>query len=96
MIINTNNNQTNVGRTKNGNPISDEKWELTINHIKSQIELKETDDIIEFCCGNGMVLGELSKICKMRSEIPLLSCVREIAKLEKCNQIIHDLEELLK
>jgi SAM-dependent methyltransferase len=63
-VVNTNNNQTNVGRTKNGNPISDEKWELTINHIKSQIELKETDDIIEFCCGNGMVLGELSKICK--------------------------------
>ena len=63
-MVNTNNNQVNVGRTKNGNPISDEMWELTINHIKSQIELKETDDIIEFCCGNGMVLGELSKISK--------------------------------
>jgi 2-polyprenyl-3-methyl-5-hydroxy-6-metoxy-1,4-benzoquinol methylase len=63
-VVNTNNNQTNVGRTKNGKPISEVRWGETINHIKSQIELKETDDIIEFCCGNGMVLGELSKISK--------------------------------
>jgi phospholipid N-methyltransferase len=63
-VVNTNNGQKNVGRTKNGNPISDSDWSKTIHHIKSQIDLKETDNIIEFCCGNGMVLGELSNECE--------------------------------
>ena len=63
-IVGTPNLQRNVGRTKNGEPISEKVWNKSIEYIKSQIELKQTDDILEICCGNGMILGELSKLCK--------------------------------
>lgn len=62
-VVGGKNPQENVGRTKNGNPISDEDWNKSIKHIASQLNLKESDDILEVCCGNGMVIGELSKLC---------------------------------
>jgi len=63
-VVGHENLQQNVGRTKNGTPISDNNWKKSIKHIKNQIDLKESDDILEICCGNGMVIGELSKECK--------------------------------
>ena len=63
-VVGNKNLQQNVGRTQGGNPISDEDWSKSIEYIKSQIDLKKSDDILEVCCGNGMVVGELSKSCK--------------------------------
>ena len=68
-VVGTKNLQQNVGRTKNGKPISNNQWQLSIDYIKSQIELKGTDDILEICCGNGMVVGELSKYCSTATGI---------------------------
>ena len=68
-IVGTPNFQKNVGRTKNGKPISKKEWNKSIDYIKYQIELKQTDDILEVCCGNGMILGELSKIANSSTGI---------------------------
>lgn len=63
-VVGNKNLQQNVGRTKSGNPISEVEWQKSIEYIKSQINLQKSDDILEVCCGNGMVIGELSKSCK--------------------------------
>ena len=68
-VVGHNNLQQNVGRTKNGNPISDNLWKKSIKHIKNQIDLRKSDDILEVCCGNGMVVGELSKYCNTATGI---------------------------
>ena len=63
LVVGNENPQKNIGRTKSGSPITDEAWKQSIQYIKSEIGLKITDDILEVCCGNGMVIGELSKYC---------------------------------
>ena len=63
LVVGNENPQKNIGRTKSGSPITGEVWKQSIQYIKSQIGLKITDDILEVCCGNGMVIGELSKYC---------------------------------
>lgn len=62
-VVNTNNLQKNVGRTKNGLPINDSEWETVIKYISNKIELSNSDYLLEICCGNGMVIGNLSDKC---------------------------------
>ena len=62
-IVGSDDLQKNVGRTKNGNPITPTEWNTILDYIQSQIKLDVNDNIIEVCCGNGLVIGELSKKC---------------------------------
>lgn len=63
LVVGNQNPQKNIGRTKSGSPITDEVWKQSIQYIKSEIGLEITDNILEVCCGNGLVVGELSKYC---------------------------------
>jgi ubiquinone/menaquinone biosynthesis C-methylase UbiE len=63
-IVNNHNSQLNVGRTKNGIPIPRETWEKTLRYIKKQIGVqKGLSDVLELCCGNGQIIGNLSLDC---------------------------------
>lgn len=68
-VVGNQNPQQNVGRTKSGKPISDIEWRKSIEHIKSQIDLQKSDDVLEVCCGNGMVIGELSNECRFATGV---------------------------
>ena len=52
-----------VGRTRNGVPVTEEQWERTIEYIAGLTGLKERDALIELCCGNALLLGPLAKQC---------------------------------
>ncbi len=64
IISISNNLQKNIARTKNGLPISDADWNRTLNYIQNIIELRKQDSILEWCCGNGVLIGELAVRCK--------------------------------
>ena len=53
-----------VLRTKNKAPIEEERWQQTLGHILEQLELKATDDVLDLCCGNGLITREMSRNCR--------------------------------
>ena len=57
--------QINIARTKKGVRISDSDWIKTLEYIKELIEFSSDHYILELCCGNGVIIGELSKKCKV-------------------------------
>lgn len=63
-FIQTGNMQKNVGRTLGGEPISEDSWKVAISYIKNLLGLQATHTLIELCCGNGMVIGPLSRFVK--------------------------------
>ena len=63
-VVSTNNMQTNVGRTKKGVPVSDENWAKAIEYIAELVKISKNDTVLELCCGNGQVIGNLASKCK--------------------------------
>lgn len=64
-VVNISDNlQLNIARTKRGKPVDPKIWEKTVRYIIDQTELQKQDNILELCCGNGVLLGELSKYVK--------------------------------
>ena len=47
--------QTQVLRTLNKLPISQELWEFTLQNIDSSFEVKKEDKVLDLCCGNGIL-----------------------------------------
>ena len=62
-VVNTGNPQKNIGRTRKGVPISEKLWEESLDYIRSVVQIHEESVLAEFCCGNGMIIGPLSKYC---------------------------------
>lgn len=55
--------QADVGRTRNGIPITEERWEQTVEYIASLVKITPQASLIELCCANGLLLGPLAKRC---------------------------------
>ena len=53
--------QLNIARTKNGKVIDHEIWQKTLNHIKNITNFSSSSSVLELCCGNGVIIGELAK-----------------------------------
>lgn len=56
--------QTQVLRTFNKQPISKELWEFTLKGIKKQIEPCSEDLLLDLCCGNGLISRYFSSMVK--------------------------------
>ncbi len=59
----TNDLQKNVGRTKNGVSINFHDWEKTVEEIISICRIEDSSVVMELCCGNGVIIGEIAKYC---------------------------------
>lgn len=58
------NHQVNIGRTRNGRPVSNETWQRTLTYIKDLLNIHEGySDLLELCCGNGQIIGNLAQNC---------------------------------
>ena len=53
--------QTQVLRTSNKKPISAELWNFTLDGIVKQIELSDHDEVLELCCGNGLISRHIAE-----------------------------------
>ena len=65
VVASSGNLQLNVGRTKEGRPVAPEVWLRTIEHIRSTLCINNSSTVLELCCGNGVIIGELSKYSKL-------------------------------
>lgn len=52
-----------VGTTVGGKPISAKQHNVIINSIVNGLDLKEEDEILDLCCGNGIITYDLGKLC---------------------------------
>jgi SAM-dependent methyltransferase len=51
-----------VGKTKNGQEVSESQIELIISAITSSLKLDSSDKVIDLCCGNGVLTEKISTI----------------------------------
>lgn len=47
--------QSQVLRTRNKQPIDQRKWEITLDIVVHQLELQSDDILLDLCCGNGLL-----------------------------------------
>jgi tRNA/tmRNA/rRNA uracil-C5-methylase (TrmA/RlmC/RlmD family) len=52
--------QSQVLRTRNKQPIDQKKWGITLTTVGQQLELCADDILLDLCCGNGLFSAALS------------------------------------
>ncbi|SDQ16317.1 Methyltransferase domain-containing protein [Paraburkholderia fungorum] len=53
--------QSQVLRTRNKQPIDDRSWAITVETVAHQLELGATDTLLDLCCGNGLFTAAFSE-----------------------------------
>ncbi len=56
--------QLQVGRAINKVPITQEKWNLTLQYIREKLKLNADDTLMDICSGNGLITLAFSKYVK--------------------------------
>lgn len=56
--------QTQVLRTSNGQPISQELWRFTLQEIDRVFPVGNDDEVLDLCCGNGLFAAHFGMRCK--------------------------------
>lgn len=62
-IVGTNDLQKNVGRTVSGISVTKDIWGKTVSDIIELLAINKTMDVVELCCGNGQVIGNIADKC---------------------------------
>ena len=52
--------QSQVLRTSNKKPISEELWQLTLNEIESVLSIRPGEKVLDLCAGNGLIARQLA------------------------------------
>ena len=60
----TDNLSLQVGRSVNGVPVDDKTLSDIITHISTLLKIQNTDNVLDVCCGNGMLTSLLADKCK--------------------------------
>ena len=63
-IVNNANPYRQVGKTSYGRHPSVDEWNRLIAEIHKLIDLRESDTILDLCCGNGMMSNSIAKSCQ--------------------------------
>ena len=84
--------QTQVLRTLNRKPIDDEKWQYTLGVIEEVINPGPNDDILDLCCGNGLVARKLLESARSVTAVDVSDClVKSIGEVKGITPIISDI-----
>jgi cyclopropane fatty-acyl-phospholipid synthase-like methyltransferase len=55
--------QAQVLRTRNGQPIAPERWQFTLHDLDSKFPVGPEDDLLDLCCGNGLFTRHFAQHC---------------------------------
>ncbi len=58
--VGTDDYKKNVFRTKKGKPLDEKIWQKTLEYICRLVAVDKRSSVIELCCGNGEIIGNLS------------------------------------
>jgi|APTNR8051073442_1049403.scaffolds.fasta_scaffold03006_6 SAM-dependent methyltransferase len=58
-----------VGKTVNGQPVDDNQIKLIVENLSKKLSLDSKDDILDLCCGNGLLTHLIVEQCLCRSVV---------------------------
>ncbi len=79
--------QSQVLRTFNKLPIDSNLWEFTLKTITTPLELSSKDDVLELCCGNGLISTHIAKKVNSVTSIDISDKLIEELKKKNCKNI---------
>jgi len=88
--------QSQVLRTRNKQPIDQARWEVTISTVAEQLELVPEDTILDLCCGNGLFSAAFSPQVASISAVdisPVLTARLEARGLSNVNVRTSDMRD---
>ncbi len=68
-----------VEKTVGGQPISNRQFQLIVSGVYRHLGLKETDMVLDLCCGNGLITKEIAKKCKKNVGVDFSLPLLEVA-----------------
>ena len=78
--------QAHIGRTVSGTSINDELWKRTVLFIYHQLCIDDKSNILDLCCGNGMLSVPLSYKCNKLVGVDISQALlNELLEREICN-----------
>jgi ubiquinone/menaquinone biosynthesis C-methylase UbiE len=76
--------QSQVARTRNKEPINSLLWEQTLSGLVKNLELKKKDIVLDLCCGNGLIA---TKICQKVKSIYCVDINKKLLEVIKKQKI---------
>ena len=73
---------TQVGKTVNRQPISQQQFKVIVQDIRDRLELRATDTVLDLCCGNGVITYQVGKYCKQILAIDFSRPLLDVAEHE--------------
>jgi len=87
-----------VGTTVNGQTISKRQFEAIIDDISSHLQLQDNDQLLDLCCGNGIITYELSKKVKQVIGVdfsdPYIKVAQQLKNNHNTLYMLHDVTHL--
>jgi ubiquinone/menaquinone biosynthesis C-methylase UbiE len=77
QIIESENPQSQVGRTVNKIPIDQQTWQLQLNEIEKALNLCPDDTLLDLCAGNGLIAMPLSLKCRSVTAVDISKTLLE-------------------
>ncbi|MBU2260233.1 class I SAM-dependent methyltransferase, partial [Patescibacteria group bacterium] len=69
-----------VLRTSNKKPIDPKQWKFTLREIQRHLSIQDDDDVLDLCCGNGLLSQEIAPKCKSVTSVDVASDL--VAKID--------------
>ena len=89
--------QTQVLRTLNKKPIESGLWQRTLDFILEKLDVQPSDNIVDLCCGNGLISKTISSMCESVTSVDVSSHLldqMDIAKNKNIIKINKNIKEL--
>lgn len=87
-----------VGKTVCGKIISNYQFNLIINSIVDTLQINSNDNVLDLCCGNGLVTKEIAKYCRNIVGVdyskPLIDIANSVHLQPNCNYVHQSILEL--
>jgi cyclopropane fatty-acyl-phospholipid synthase-like methyltransferase len=93
-IVEKTNAQEKIGRTINGLPIDEHKWQMVLDDLESQLTLKTTDRLLDIGAGSGVISIPFSKKIKEVVAVDVSDVLlNEMASISNIQTITNDVRE---
>lgn len=86
--------QRQVLRTLNKKPIAEEQFHEILKYVKDKIKLAKRDDVLDLCCGNGLITTFLASCCKSVIGVDFAEELISQINLKKYNNISIIVEDI--
>lgn len=73
-----------VGKTVNGQPISNKQFDLVLFSIRNALCLRTDDTVLDLCCGNGLITKQIAGGVRMVTGIDFSKPLISVASTDQC------------